>query len=127
MSKFGECALKSLKLILEDNSLTPREAWQIVSIELFGEGTSSQRKVCPKSTFLGLCEEGLVKGIEKGKYTASKKNKYYGLTAVGILEKNMHKIFEAEELWSLVTDNKEHDGQMDIVLELWENGMIFKK
>ena len=62
----------------------------------------------------------------KGKYTTSKKNKYYALTAVDILEKNMHKIFEAKELWSMVAENKAHNGQMDIVLELWNNGMILK-
>lgn len=41
---------------------------------IFGESTS-QRKGCPKGVYLGLCEEGLVKGIPKGKYTKSKKIK----------------------------------------------------
>lgn len=43
-----------------------------------------------------------------------------------ILEKNIHKIFEAKELWSMVAENKAHNGQMDIVLKPWENGMILK-
>ena len=32
-------------------------------IEIFGEGNASQKKGCPRNTFLGLCEEGLrIKG-----------------------------------------------------------------
>jgi hypothetical protein len=124
MSKFGECAVRAIKLVLEDNISDPKEAWQIASIRLFGEGTSSQKKGCPKGAFLGMCEEGLVKGIGKGEYTSSKKNKDYALKAVDILKKNIDKTFGAKELWGRVALNKAHNGQMDIVLELWENGMI---
>lgn len=126
MSKFGECALRSVKLVLNDIVSDPREAWEIISVGLFGDGTSIQKKACPKSTFLGLCEEGLVKGIKKGEYTKSINNKEYALKAVDILKTNIDKTFEAKELWSRVVENKAHNGQMDIVLELWENGMILK-
>lgn len=33
--------------------------------EVFPNSKSSQEKSCPKNAFLGLCEEGLVKGITK--------------------------------------------------------------
>lgn len=65
MSKIGECVLRAVKLVLEDNISDSREAWKIVLIMLFGKGTSSQIKGCPKSAFLGLCEERLVKGVKK--------------------------------------------------------------
>ncbi|WP_396020888.1 DUF6979 family protein [Clostridium estertheticum] len=69
--------------MFDGNVSEPREARKIVSIGLFGEGTSSQRKKCPKSYFLGLCEEGLA-------------------------------------------EDKAYNGQRDIVLGIWENGMILK-
>jgi hypothetical protein len=43
--------------------------------EIFGEGTWGQIKGCPKNTFLGLCEEGIVKGVNKGNYLIRKKIK----------------------------------------------------
>ena len=42
--------------------------------EVFMDSKSSQEKGCPKSAFLGLCEEGFIKEISKGKYTSSVKN-----------------------------------------------------
>lgn len=37
--------------------------------ELFGLGTSSQCKGCPRDAFLGLCGEGLVGGVEETQRT----------------------------------------------------------
>lgn len=45
-----------------------------------------KKKGCPRNAFLGLYEEGLVKGIPSGNYTRSKKNKEYAIKAVKILK-----------------------------------------
>lgn len=71
-NNYGKCAVKSVEL---NNSFpSPMEAWEKVAFVLF-DSESSQEKGCPKNTFLGLCEEGLVKGISKGNYTKSVKIK----------------------------------------------------
>jgi hypothetical protein len=60
---------------------------------------SSQEKPCPKTTFLGLCEAGFVKGIPKGKVTKSVKNKEYAIKAVAVLKQNTQTTFSPKELW----------------------------
>ena len=51
-----------------------------------------------RGAFLGLCEEGLVKGIPAGKYSASKDNKQYAVRAAiakwmsdGVMEERSHR------------------------------------
>ena len=46
---------------------------------------SAQKKGCPRGAFLGLCEDGLVKGIPAGNYTVSKDNKAYAVRAAELL------------------------------------------
>lgn len=88
---------------------------------------SSQEKSCPKNTFLGLCEEGLVKGIPKGKYTNSIKNKEYALQAIEILKQEKLSSFTPIELWQkLNLGDKIHNSQMDVVLSLWNKNYIKK-
>ncbi|WP_373688828.1 DUF6979 family protein [Brevibacillus daliensis] len=63
-------------------------AWNTAATEVFGEGTRAQRKACPKNAFLGLCEAGLICGVEQGKYTNRSKlykNKKYAIQVVQIL------------------------------------------
>ncbi|WP_420865668.1 DUF6979 family protein [Dickeya oryzae] len=55
------------------------------------------KKSCPLSAFLGLCEDGYIKGIPKGKYTKSYKNKKYAVVAADIV---------------LASDNINHDPDM---------------
>lgn len=82
-------------------------------------------KGCPRGAFLGLCEEGLIKGIPCGSYTKSKKNKQYAIDAVEILKENLGKDLGKKELWYKITGNKKsYNSQMDIVLELFNRGYI---
>ena len=76
---------------------------------------------------MGLCEKCLVKGIPKGDYTKSLKNKEYALKAMAILKQNTETTFSTKELWGqLELADKRHNSQMDVVLALWENGLIVK-
>jgi len=129
MSKYGKCATESAKLILLDPAVNPRKAWQITSSRIFGRGTSSQRKGCPKDAFLGLCEVGLVKDIPGGSYTRSVKNKRYSIVAVAKLEEKPDFASDWKALWRLASgpEKKQHNGQMDVVLSLWKNGFIEKR
>jgi hypothetical protein len=124
MNKYGQTALKAVQNYKDSNSIT--ETYASAAKEIF-ETKSSQEKGCPKGTFLGLCEEGLVKGIPKGNYTKSVKNKKYALKAVEILKQNTQTTFSPKELWEqLKLGDKRSNSQMDVVLALWENGLIVK-
>lgn len=123
MNKYALTAIKSVQNYRDSYSIT--EIWSQSAKEVFPISKSSQEKSCPKNTFLGLCEEGLIKGIPKGKYTKSEKNKNYALKAVSILKNNKNNSFTPKELWEqLELGDKRSNSQMDVVLALWEKGLI---
>jgi hypothetical protein len=125
LTRYGLTALTSVQNFKGSYSII--EIWLRSAKEVFPLSKSSQEKGCPKGTFLGLCEEGLVKGIPKGNYTKSVKNKKYALKAIEILKQNTQTTFSPKELWEqLELGDKRSNSQMDVVLALWENGLIMK-
>jgi len=110
----------------EGQTKSPVEAWERATIGIFGEGTSGQKKGCPRGTFLGLCEEGRVKGIARGKYTRSKKNKRYGIHAIDLLQESPSLANNISALWGKVLKDevRKHNSQMDVVVSLWKKGLI---
>jgi hypothetical protein len=126
MGKYGQAAVEAQKL-LTNGIAGPRDAWEISTSQIFGKGTSSQIKGCPKHAFLGLCEEGLVRGVSPGAYASSKenKNKEYAIRAVNILKNNPQHEFKKKELWTKITkDEITHNQQMDVVLALWNARLL---
>ena len=126
MGKYGEVAVKAVKLFTSGGVNSPIDAWQNVATEIFPKSPWSQRKDCPRGAFLGLCEEGTVKGIPPGRYTHSVKNKQYAMKALEVLKEAPELSSDSEELWSKVIggDYKVHNQQMDVVISLWSNNLI---
>jgi len=96
--------------------------------QLYPTSPAAQGKIRPRGAFLGLCEEGLVKGIPAGQYTASKDDKAYAVRAAALLAEGTQK-WSRSTLWQAVTNDPEkvHNSQMDVVLALWKNGLIVRK
>jgi hypothetical protein len=96
--------------------------------ELYPTSPTARKKGCPRGAFLGLCEEGMVKGIPAGRYTSSRENKAYAIRAVTLLAEETQN-WSRSTLWQAVTNDpqKTHNSQMDIVLALWKNGLIISK
>lgn len=126
MGKYGKTALLAVKLIESNQAATPQEAWEKASTNLFGAGTHGQKKGCPKGAFLGLCEEGFVRGIQPGNYTKSQDNKAYALQAAGLLVKDLSLSQSPSTLWKAINIQKSHNSQMDVVIALWNNDLIMK-
>lgn len=125
MNKYGQSALKAVELIRNNDNKDPREAWNRATIEIFGRGSTSQQKGCPRSVFLGLCEEGLIKGVPEGNYCNSPKNKVYAIKAINLLKQNSDYLDDKNGLWNKsVGEYKAHNNQMDVVIALWEKGLI---
>ncbi len=103
----------------------PRDAWELAASKIF-DSYSSRCKGCPKSAFLGLCEEGIIKGISGGSYTTSMKNKSYAMKAAQLLKKDPSLASNENALWNKVTPNetKAYNQQMDVVITLWKNNLI---
>lgn len=125
-SKYGLTAVESVELCLSDIAISPSEAWERMSIKNFGEGTSSQKKGCPRGAFLGLCQEGYIKGISKRVCTSSNKNKQYAIEAVNTLKQSSALANDIMGLWRIILNGKsiKHNSQMDVVVSLWKRGLI---
>lgn len=114
MSKYGIIAVKAAEYV--EQGLCPRAAWQKASCEVFEEGSAAQKKGCPKNAFIGLFDE---------KKARTNKNAQYALKAVEYRRDNSDEI-DTRTLWGIVMDGemKVYNSQMDVVLALWNKGLI---
>lgn len=122
MGVYGESAIRALNLVTGGKSLAPADAWD-QAIRSLTDNVLLMKKGCPRSTFLGLCEEGLVRGIPAGNYTSSVTNKINAVRAVAVL-KNDPAIDNPVDLARRVAVRGISDNQMDVVLALWKHGAI---
>ena len=126
---YSSSAIEAARFAIE-NKLTPLEAWERAVAKEFPNSINNQLKGCPKNTFLGLCEEGYIKGVEPGTYTSSVLNKQYGIIAVRILLLDKDRTFSNIDLWKEVLIHldgnlkKQHNSQMNVVLALWNEGLL---
>jgi hypothetical protein len=122
-NKYGEAALLAAGREFAA-SPNPEDRWNNAMDRLYPTHPKSRKKSCPRGAFLGLCEEGLVKDIPAGRYTASKDNKAYAVKAVSLLIEGTLQA-TVTDLWRAVAGPETtHNSQMDVVLALWKNGLI---
>lgn len=111
---YGRAAIRAADLA--QTGAKPDDAWD-EAVRLFTQSQSVRDKSCPRSTFLGLCAKGYVKGIDPGVYTASNLISEYGVKAVELLiAEPANSDLKPSDLWKLVWPSKRHNGQMDVVL-----------
>ncbi|ACT07071.1 conserved hypothetical protein [Dickeya chrysanthemi Ech1591] len=129
MGIYGKTAVAVASEYDSSNKLDPRECWEY-SIIQFTDSRESQKKGCPKSAFLGLCQEGYVKGIPKGNYLPpDSPNKEYAVSAADLVLKEPGRKYSRAELWGNATKYypgaaKNQNGQMDVVMTLKEAGLL---
>ncbi|RZM21458.1 MAG: hypothetical protein EOO88_33205 [Pedobacter sp.] len=107
----------------------PESAWRHFAKLEYPNSVEGEKKACPRNAFLGLCQQGFIKGVRKKIYTTSYLNAGYAVKAVEILMASGGEEFTPASLWKevLAATNagpKQHNSQMDVVLELWKAGMI---
>ncbi len=126
MGKYGLTAKIAADLLMANKAYDPIEAWRTAASQVFPNSLSSQVKSCPRSTFLGLCENGYIPNVAEGNYTRSKKNKTYAIKALSFIADNPELLSDKDKLWSKVLDGekKQQNSQMDIIITLWNNGII---
>ncbi len=126
MPKYGDAAIAAVRLVASGVEKDASGAWDAAVNRIFPDSPSSQTKDCPRGAFLGLCEAGLVKDVPSGSYTRSKLNKQYALDAVHLLRTQPTLVNDPRQLWLLVVRGatKRHNSQMDVVLSLWQRGLI---
>ena len=129
-NQYGRAALVAVELC-RNKKISPTAAWE-ESIASETTSKSSQEKSCPKSTFLGLCEEGSIVGIVPGSYIEKdndKCNKAYAIEAVRLLIEDSSRRVNVTALWRKVMQNvgglnKAQNNQMAVVVALWNKGEI---
>ncbi len=122
MSSYKEVAIAAAKYL--EQGINPKDSWHKASCEIFGEGSSSQLKGCPKNTFLGLCYLNAIKGYTHNEEFKLTKNAEYAIKAVELIKEE--NISNPKELWARVMgdEQKAYNQQMHVVLALFENGYI---
>jgi hypothetical protein len=126
-NRYGQAAIMATQQFSSVN-VDPVTRWESAMERLYPTSPTARKKGCPRGAFLGLCEEGLVKGIPAGRYTSSKDNKVYAVRAAALLMEGKQS-WSTTALWREVTNDPErtHNSQMDVVLALWKNDLIVKK
>ena len=125
-NRYGEAAIMAARQE-SPADVSPVARWESAMMTLYPTSSSARKKGCPRGAFLGLCEEGLVRGIPAGRYTATKDNKDYAVRAAALLTAGTQR-WSTSALWKAVAKPaKTHDSQMDIVLALWKNDLIVRK
>jgi hypothetical protein len=131
MGKFGKAALNAVALLKNGQAGDPQDAWEKVTAAIFGRGTSSQKKSCPKDAFLGLCDAGLIKGVSSQNSTTSVDNKAYAVAGAQLLKSNPGlSALGAAHIWARVMRQvrkpvgETHNQQMDVVKSLFDYGLI---
>ncbi|MDR0639592.1 MAG: hypothetical protein LBG27_11955, partial [Spirochaetaceae bacterium] len=76
-------------------------------------------------TFLGLCAEGLLKGISKDRCATDSVERQYARQAVDWLREHRDTAITPKQLWDKIGNaHIRYDRQMHIVLALWCAGLI---
>jgi hypothetical protein len=126
-NRYGEAAIMAARQG-PSAGINPVVRWESAMERLYPTSPAARKKGSPRGAFLGLCEEGLVKGVPAGRYSASKDNKDYAVRAAALLTEGKQS-WSTSALWRAVENDPEkpHNGQMDIVLALWKNDLIVRK
>jgi hypothetical protein len=126
-NRYGEAALMAARQGASAGT-TPLACWESALEKLYPTSPVARKMGGPRGAFLGLCEEGLVKGIPAGQYAASKANKDYAVRAVALLAEG-GRSWSTSALWEAVSGapGKEHNSSMDVVMALWKNDLIVRQ
>ncbi|MHB1748304.1 MAG: DUF6979 family protein [Leptospirillum sp.] len=75
-----------------------------------------------------MCGAGEIVGIPSGNYTRSKKNAFYGTEAIKFLRADSELRNNKADLWGKVVGGKNifQNGQMDVVIALWNENHIIQ-
>src|SRR5664279_5131164 len=112
-NRYGQAALMASQ---QGTSIDPKARWEAAVLRLYPTSPTARKKSRPRGAFLGLCEEGLVKGIPPGHYSASREDKDYAVRAAALLSEETQS-WSTTTLWRAVTEDPEkaHNSQMDVV------------
>ena len=126
-------AVNAANLILQPNAPTAETAWDL-AIKTSSLTGTTVNKGCPKEAFLGLASCGIILGVPSNTSINIGWNGVYAIAAAWILKNSnatrLRQKGDATQLWNQVLasfqlNSKTHNSQMDVVLELWANFLLW--
>ncbi|HPJ01755.1 MAG TPA: hypothetical protein PKU80_02815 [Candidatus Limiplasma sp.] len=113
MNKYGQIAVRAAQYV--NCNLSPREAWDKASCEIYPKGSASQRKSCPRTTFLALYDQ-----------TLQSPNALHARDARSYLAAHCACNTTPKALWESILNgnHKTHNSQMDVVLALYSYDLM---
>lgn len=120
MNKYAKAALMVVTDCSGKSSPNIRAAWSTAISVL-----DAYDEQCPKIAFIGLCSEGMIKGIPANSYGLKRetKNKRYAVDAAKLLLAGHD--MDIPSIWERVTDKKiVHHGQISIVISLYQAELL---
>lgn len=126
MSAYGSVAVDAV-LRCHKWAADPVLAWAYAAQAAFPGRKSMQSKSCPRGAFLGLCAADLIPGVPTKEVDYHPGlNAAYAVRAVDILRQKGASVPDRKALWQKVIGRgiKAHNGQMDVVLALWDRKLI---
>src|SRR5262249_3329650 len=126
MSGYGELAVDVARRCAAEPTRSLASTWHEMAERAFPTKPSKWTKGCPKSSFLGLCEDGFVDQIPTGSYTSSIKNKGYAITAAIELCERKGVPDDWAEWWRIATHGSgiSQNHQLEVVSALWRKGLL---
>jgi len=126
MTLYGKAAVLAVRMCRSNPGMTPAKAWA-EAVAKCSTSSETQRKVCPREAFLGLCAGGYVSDVVPGTYGTGEKNKTYATRAAMLLRRIPALANDPLELWLQVAGpSKVPNGQMGVVIALWQEEMLKK-
>lgn len=123
MAKYKVTALDAVQRIRA--GVDPRSAWALSAAEAYPDRPSARDKACPRSTFLGLIDAGAVRGIPASPDASRSINARYALEAVDAFRSEPGLVEHTSRLWERTSGApKKQNGQLEVVLALWNAGLI---
>lgn len=121
---YGEIAVKAVELMETEVVSNPDIAWEKAVKELFSDETQSRTRKVAKDTFLALCEEGKIVGINLCKTNCSKQTKKEVLNLLKLIKHHPIMSNLPQGLLAISPSGKLKKGQLSVIVALWNNGLI---
>ena len=125
MSMYGRAAITAARMLEQGTPSNPEAAWaRAISRET--KSSESRRKSCPRGAFLELCAAGVIPGCEARPSLFRGPNGEYALRILKAIRADEELVSDGERLWSTAVRRakKRENGQVDVVVSLWKEGLI---
>lgn len=130
MTIFEKAAIKAVEL-LNNQNITPEDAW-FNAISQFTNSYETQKKQCPKHAFVDLYYHNKLKLIHDipNHSNYPSQNGKYALMAVELIKNQPQLASNKRQLWHETLSalncytGTAHNGQMDIVIALFNAGLL---